>query len=283
MPSVESASATLHGKSMSTIEVTQLFTYFIKGLTPHRCDRVSLQAGHGIPGDRGFALMYADAASVESEAEVPWMRKNNFAMQADWPGLASLTCEYEPATTQLIVKQQGVQLLAEATNTSSGRDRIGAFFTGYLAALQPTATARHPEKAPLRLVGDGHSTRYPDRDPVHISLINQASLEDLSQKLGHPIDARRFRPNILLTGIPAWEELNWVGKVLRLGTAEIAIAAPINRCVNVDVNPDTGIQDCAIFAALQPTLGHRQTGVLATVIQSGTVAVGDRLIEVASS
>ncbi|MEP0872853.1 MOSC domain-containing protein [Trichocoleus desertorum AS-A10] len=268
---------------MSTIEVTHLFTYFIKGLTPHAGDRVSLQAGHGIPGDRGFALMYADAASVESEAEVPWMRKNNFAMQADWPGLASLTCEYDPVTSQLMVKQQGVQLLAEVTNTSLGRDRIGAFFTGYLAALQPTATARHPEKAPLRLVGDGNSTRYPDRDPVHISLINQASLEDLGQKLGHVVDPRRFRPNVMLTGIPAWEELRWVGKTFQLGTAQVAIAAPINRCANVDVNPDTGIQDCSIFAALQPTLGHRQTGVLATVLQSGTVTIGDRLIEVTSS
>ncbi|MBW4489330.1 MAG: MOSC domain-containing protein [Trichocoleus desertorum ATA4-8-CV12] len=267
---------------MSTIEITQLFTYFIKGLTPHVCDRVSLQAGHGIPGDRGFALMYADAGLAELSDEVPWMRKNNFAMQADWPGLASLTCEYDPATAQLVVKQQGVELLAEATNTPLGRDRISAFFTGYLAALQPTATARHPEKAPLRLVGDGNSTRYPDRDPVHISLISQASLEDLSQKLGHEVDPRRFRPNILLTGIPAWEELSWVGKTFQLGTAQVAIAAPINRCPNIDVNPDTGIQDYSIFAALQPTLGHRQTGILATVIQSGMVAIGDRLIEVPS-
>lgn len=267
---------------MSGIEITQLFTYFIKGLTPHTCDRVMLQAGHGIPGDRGFALMYADAASAESDAEVPWMRKNNFAMQADWPGLASLICEYDPATTQLTVKQQGVELLAEVTNTSVGRERIGAFFTGYLAALQPTATARHPEKAPLRLVGNGSNTRYPDRNPVHISLINQASLEDLGQKLGHSIDPRRFRSNILLTGIPAWSELDWVGKTFQLGTAEVAIAAPINRCANIDVNPDTGIQDCSIFAALQPMLGHRQTGVLATVTQSGTIAIGDRLIEVPS-
>lgn len=270
---------------MSTIEVTQLFTYFIKGLTPHRCDRVSLQAGHGIPGDRGFALLYADAIA-ESNPDlgdaVPWMRKNNFAMQNDWPGLASLACEYDPSTRQLTVKQAGVKLLAEATHTAEGRDRISAFFTGYLAALQPTASARHPEKAPLRLVGDGNSTRYPDRDPVHISLINQASLEDLGQKLGHVIDPRRFRSNILLKGIPAWEELNWVGKTFQMGTAEIAIAAPINRCLNIDVNPDTGVQDYSIFAALQPMLGHRQTGILATVTQSGTVAIGDRLMEVAS-
>jgi uncharacterized protein YcbX len=269
---------------MSTIEVTHLFTYFIKGLTPHRCDRVSLQADHGIPGDRSFALMYADAiaeASGDGEA-VPWMKKNNFAMQNDWPGLASLACEYDPTTSQLTVKQQGIELLAEATNTPKGRDRISAFFTGYLAALQPTATARHPEKAPLRFVGDGNSTRYPDRNPVHISLINQASLEDLGQKLGFEIDPRRFRPNILLQGIPAWEELNWVGKTFQMGTAEIAIAAPINRCLNIDVNPDTGAQDCSIFAALHPTLGHRQTGILATVTQSGTVSVGDRLMEVAS-
>ncbi len=264
---------------MSNIQVTQLFTYFIKGLTPHPSDRVLLQAGQGIPGDRGFALMYADAEAEGDATKTPWMKKNNFAMQNDWPGLAGLACAYDAETQQLTVHREGIELLSASTQTETDRDRIGAFFSGYLAALEPTATARHPEKAPLRLVGDGNQTRYPDREIVHISLINQASIDDLSDRLGYVVDVRRFRPNIVFTGVPAWSELDWVGKVFEVGTAEIAIAAPINRCLNIDVNPETGASDRSIFAQLQPQLGHRQTGILATVTRSGTVTVGDQLVE----
>jgi uncharacterized protein len=264
---------------MSEILVTQLFTYFIKGLTPHPSDRVLLREGQGIPGDRGFALMYTDAEAQGDAEATPWMKKNNFAMQNDWPGLAGLACDYQAETQQLTVSREGVELLSASTQTAADRDRIGAFFTGYLAALNPTATARHPEKAPLRFVGNGNATRYPDREVVHISLINQASIDDLSDRLGYVVDVRRFRPNVVFTGVPAWSELNWVGKVFKIGTAQIAIAAPINRCLNIDVNPETGESDRSIFAELQPQLGHRQTGILATVSRSGTVTLGDRLVE----
>ena len=264
---------------MSDIQITQLFTYFIKGLTPHPSDRVLLQEGQGIPGDRGFALMYADAEADGDTVTTPWMKKNNFAMQNDWPGLAGLACDYHAETQQLTVRREGIELLSASTQTAADRDRIGAFFSGYLAGLQPTATARHPEKAPLRLVGDGNRTRYPDREVVHISLINQASIDDLSDRLGYVVDVRRFRPNVVFTGVPAWSELDWVGKVFDVGTAQIAIAAPINRCLNIDVNPETGESDRSIFAQLQPQLGHRQTGILATVTRSGTVTLGDGLIE----
>lgn len=272
---------------MTSAKVKQLFIHPIKGLTPQACDRVILQAGHGIPGDRAFALMYegseGEGATLDSK-QVPWMKKNNFIMQNDWPGLAGLSCHYEATSATLRVKRQAVELLCEPTQTQTGRDRISAFFTGYLAALSPTATARHPEKAPLRLVGsaDG-STRYPDREPVHISLISQASLDAISDRVECPVDVRRFRPNIVLEGISAWEEFNWVGKEFLLGNARIAIAAPINRCLNIDVNPDTGEPDCSLFAALQSHFGHRQTGVLATISVDGSVAVGDALVECQTS
>ncbi|HEY9846883.1 MAG TPA: MOSC domain-containing protein, partial [Candidatus Caenarcaniphilales bacterium] len=131
-------------------------------------------------------------------------------------------------------------------------------------------------RAPLRLVGTNQgATRYPDREPVHISLVSQASLRHLSELIGQPIDSRRFRPNLVLEGVPAWTEMDWIGHKFQLGTAQLVIEAPINRCWNIDVNPETGEQDIPIFSLLQKHLGHRQTGVLAKIITSGTVAVGD--------
>lgn len=261
---------------MSIANVKQLFTHYVKGLSPQECDRVFLKAGHGIPGDRAFALMHGQPE--EQTEAVPWKRKQHFVMQNDWPGLAGLACHYDSQTATLAVQRAGVELLVAQTNTPAGRDRISAFFTGYLAALEPVPTARHPEHGPLQLVGNSNgTTRYPDREPVHLSLVSQASLDHLTQVAGQPIEVRRFRPNVLLEGVAAWAEMDWVGQELQLGTARIVVTAPINRCLNIDVNPQTGEPDIPLFSLLQEKLGHPQTGVLAKIITSGSVSVGDHL------
>ncbi|MEO6862353.1 MAG: MOSC domain-containing protein, partial [Microcoleus sp.] len=225
-------------------------------------------------------LMFADNPELaQMPAEnAPWKSKKSFAVQNDWPLLAALECHYQPETTVLKVKRQGVALLSAATNTAAGRDRISSFFSEYLAEMQPTKEARHPQLAPLRLVGDSSGlTRYPDREPVHISLLAQATLDELTEKANQQIDVRRFRPNIVLEGISAWSEFDWIGKQFQLGTALIEVTARINRCVNIEVNPETGDRDIPLLSLLKQELGHVQTGVLAKIINSGTVTIGDVL------
>ena len=82
---------------MTTVTVKQLFTHPVKGLTPQVCMSVALKAGHGIPGDRAFALMY-DPDVLDASPIVPWMKKQNFAMQCDWAGLAALDCHFDILT-----------------------------------------------------------------------------------------------------------------------------------------------------------------------------------------
>ncbi|AFZ14895.1 MOSC domain containing protein [Crinalium epipsammum PCC 9333] len=266
---------------MSKITIKQLFTYYIKGLTPHACESVFLKEGHGIPGDRTFALMYDDNLTDIGEAVVPWMKKKHFAVQNDWAGLAGLSCHYDVETALLTVKRHGVKLLVSATNTEVGRDNISKFFTGYLAGLTSSELARHPDHAPLRFVGDSNgSARYPDREPVHISLLSQGTLNALSDLLEQQVDVRRFRPNVVLEGVEPWEEFKWVGQEFMLGTAKIKITAPINRCLNINVHPEKGELDLPLLTKLKQHYGHVQTGVLATVLSSGFAKIGDKLINI---
>lgn len=266
---------------MTVATIKQLFTYPIKGLTPQEMSEFPLTAGHGIKGDRAFALMFADsnieAAKMPAE-NAPWMSKKYLAVQNDWPRLAALECDYQPETAVLTVKHQGVAVLSAATNTVAGRDRISTFFTEYLATIEPTKEARHPQLAPLQLVGDSSGeTRYPDRQPVHISLLSQATLDQLTAIAAQNIDVRRFRPNIVLEGMEAWSEFELIGKQFQLGTARVEVTARIGRCVNIEVNPQTGDRDIGLLSLLQQEFGHAQTGVLAKIINSGTVKIGDIL------
>jgi uncharacterized protein len=259
------------------IGVKQLYIHPFKGLSSQKCNPINLQVGYGIPGDRSFALMFKENTQYPNSTKVPWMKKHNFAMQNDWAELAALDCAYEAASGTLTIKRKGVELLVADTNSATGRDRIAAFFTGYLAGIYPSQTARHPNRSPLQLVGEYGKTRYPDREAVHISLVSQATIDHLSELAGKTVDVRRFRPNIVLDGVPAWGEFDWVGKQMQLGTARIAITARINRCLNIEVNPETGERDISLLTLLQKHFQHTQTGVLAQVIESGTVAISDNL------
>ena len=266
---------------MTLAIIKQLFTYPIKGLTPQEMSEFPLTAGHGIKGDRALALMFADsnieAAKMPAQNR-PWMSKKYLAVQNDWPGLAALECDYQPETAVLTVKRQGVAVLSAETNTVAGRDRISTFFTEYLATIEPTKEAKHPQLAPLQLVGDSSGeTRYPDRQPVHISLLSQATLDQLTAIAAQNIDVRRFRPNIVLEGMEAWSEFELIGKQFQLGTALVEVTARIGRCVNIEVNPQTGDRDIGLLSLLQQEFGHAQTGVLAKIINSGTVKIGDIL------
>jgi uncharacterized protein YcbX len=259
---------------MNNIRVEQLFIHPIKGLSPQKCDRALLQAGYGIPGDRAFALMYQEGSLNHTSTDVPWMKKQNFIMQNDWSALAALDCYYDVSSNTLTVKRKGEPLLVADTVSPDGRDRIATFFTGYLAAIHPNKGAKHPDRAPLQLVGDFGKTRYPDREAVHISLVSQATINDLSDLAGQTVDVRRFRPNIVLEGVPAWGEFDWVGQEIQIGTARIAVTARINRCLNIQVNPETGEQDIALLSLLQKHFKHTQTGVVAKIMTSGSVAIG---------
>jgi uncharacterized protein YcbX len=108
--------------------------------------------------------------------------------------------------------------------------------------------------------------------------VSAATLEDLSQVAGQPIDARRFRPNIVVEGVSAWEEFNWVGREFNIGTARILITDRLTRCPNIDVHPDKGELDIPLFSLIQKTFKHKDTGVVAKVITDGKIAVGDGLI-----
>ncbi|MCT7960302.1 MOSC domain-containing protein [Laspinema sp. D1] len=268
---------------MKEAQVKQLFSYPIKGLSPHPIQGVTLEQDYGIRGDRAFALMFLDGSDPPPPTLVPWMNKGHFAVQNDWPKLAKLECFYNAQTDCLTVRHQGVTLLEAATETPAGRDRISAFFTGFLADAKPTPEARHPHYSPLQLVGSRTGeTRYPDRAPVHISLMSQATLNELSEACEAPVDVRRFRPNILLEGIAPWEEFNGVGEEFYLGEAKIIITARIGRCANIEVDPDSGDRNLELLSVLKHRYGHLQTGVLAKIITSGSVKIGDFLTPVGS-
>jgi len=82
----------------------------------------------------------------------------------------------------------------------------------------------------------GDSTAFSDGFPL--LLISQASLDDLNQRLETPIDMRRFRPNLVVTGCEAFAEDNW--HRLRIGGQTFRVVKPCSRCAIPSIDPDSG-------------------------------------------
>lgn len=81
----------------------------------------------------------------------------------------------------------------------------------------------------------GHHTGFSDGFPM--LLLSQASLDDLSILWGAPIDVRRFRPNLVISGdCAAFAEDHWSS--LQVGELIFDLVKPCSRCVIPTLDPD---------------------------------------------
>lgn len=76
--------------------------------------------------------------------------------------------------------------------------------------------------------------------PTTIHVTVEASLRALGASLGAEVDVRRFRSNIHLElDAEPWAELDWIGRRLRVGAAELEIVEPCKRCAIPTRDPQT--------------------------------------------
>ena len=111
-----------------------------------------------------------------------------------------------------------------------------------------------------------------------ISIINLASVAELENAAGAPVDPLRFRGNLLVKGWPAWREFDLLGETIAIGPkARLKVVKRIVRCAATEVDPDTGIRDLPIPKTIMDTWGHADCGVYAEVIEGGPIAQRDTI------
>jgi len=85
-------------------------------------------------------------------------------------------------------------------------------------------------------------------------------------------DARRLRPNLIVGGVDGLDERGWEGRVLRIGSALIALADLRGRCVMTTFDPDTLEQDRGVLRDIVRRFDGR-LALNADVIQGGALRV----------
>ncbi|HEX5756329.1 MAG TPA: MOSC domain-containing protein [Arenimonas sp.] len=75
-------------------------------------------------------------------------------------------------------------------------------------------------------------------DGYPLLLLSQGAVDALSQRVGRPMDARRFRPNLIVSGTAPHAEDNW--RRVRIGGIRFDVVKPCVRCVFTTVDPERG-------------------------------------------
>ena len=250
--------------------ITALYRYPVKGLTAEALDAVELSSVHGFVGDRMVAIRRTARHSAAPEYGLP---KNHFLMLMRDESLALLDCQFIHHKTELIISKSGKVLVAAPIQTAEGRKRIEKFFYEYLGDDSLNPMVVHSEDRKFTDI-----SRISDEKMRAISLINVNSVKALEQVIGRQVDLRRFRANIYFSGVPAWQELNWVGKAISIGEARAEVVMRTTRCAATQVNPDTGDRDLNVPKLLHQHFGHRDMGIYAEISRTGNVAIGDQMV-----
>ena len=246
-------------------EITGLYRYPVKGLTPEPLQQVTLKVGQTLPADRRYAIENGPSG-FDPTAPV-WLPKTYYLMLMRHERLAGLRAHFEDETHLLTIRR-GSEVVAQGElETAEGRSAIEGFFARNFAD-----ELKGPPKI---LAGGGHS--FSDNARKVVSIVNLGSIKVIEDMLGATVHPLRFRANLYVRGWPAWHEFELVGQTLAIGDTRLKVVKTITRCAAVNVDPDSGARDLTIPQALMQRFGHNECGIYAEVIAGGDIAIGDAI------
>jgi uncharacterized protein len=215
----------------------RLFVYPVKSAAGIECESVQL-GPQGFRHDREW--MIVDPAG-------------RFITQREEPRLALLSTAIEAGSLRLSIPQrQGIRVAldhgGDAVSVQVWSAHCQAFDAGAEAAQflsdylgRPLKLVRFDPSQPRLCearwtAGRQISTFFSDGYPLLV--LSQASITDLAARVGTHLPVQRFRPNILLEGVPAYAEDE--ASVLDCGAASLQLTKACTRCAITTIDHETG-------------------------------------------
>ena len=228
-------------------KILQLARYPVKSMRGESLSATTLTL-QGVPEDRRYAFVQAASRSAFpwlTARQIPDLLRYKPAVEAEEPGEVVVAVT-TPDGRKLPIDSEE---LGREIETRSGRV--------------------------LFLLHDGRGSY----DAAPISLISRQTVACIAEESGTEVNPWRFHPNLLvdLQDGAAFEELNWVGRILRIGdTARVATTEADQRCVMITLDPETAISSPSVLRSVVQQ--HNQcAGVYGTILTPGEVRIGDAI------
>lgn len=239
--------------------LAQIWRYPVKSHGREAIASARLTAGECLPGDRIWAIAH-DASKADNSA---WSSCSGFTRVASSPALAAIRSELHEDGQTITLSHPAQDTLTVVPDMQP--DTL-------LDWVRPlTAKDRAAPARVIRVPGRGMT----DSDYPSLTIGNLASHRAVEGRLGRPLQVERWRANLWLDDMPAWEEFDWIGREIQIGAATLRIVERTGRCAAPSANPDTGRRDTDLLSFLDQQWQHTDFCVHAEVTQSGPIAIGD--------
>lgn len=198
----------------------------------------------GLDGDRRWMLvdegtgrfLTQRAVASMSQLSAVWNEAGGLTLSA--PGLGTL---HVPLPSDDEQQRRGVIIWRDTLRVPDAGDEAAAWVSAFIG--KPTRLV-HVPVALARTTAAGYGKdddKVAFADGFPLLLIGQASLQDLSNRVGRSLEMLRFRPNLVIEGAEAYAEDGW--KRIRVGDVEFRVVKPCSRCIMTTVDPQTGERD----------------------------------------
>jgi len=115
-------------------------------------------------------------------------------------------------------------------------------------------------------------------DAAPISIVFDTWVREISQGLGRALDYRRWRPNFFVRAAEDFRllETDLPGAQIEMGSALLRVRKPIERCVTITYDVETGESSPDVLQYTAQERGNR-FGIYCDVELAGDVRTGDAL------
>jgi uncharacterized protein YcbX len=243
---------------------------------------------------RGIRVDAARVVRRGFEYDRRWMivdESGRFISQRELPALCRVTTSLETDGIRLAIDGHGEQRLPFTLEegrelgvsvwSHSGPGIVHEAGSGWLSdALGQRCSLvcmpeRHQRAVNPERAEPGDIVSFADGYPFLV--ISEASLADLNSRLASPLEMRRFRPSIVVSGVPAFAEDEW--RRVRIGALTFRGVKRCDRCVVTTQDPDSGVsgqEPLATLAKYRKSDGKVRFGMNLIHDGEGDLAVGDR-------
>jgi len=247
---------------VSMARLASIHRYPVKGFGAQDLLAADLRPGQGIPFDRCLAITNGERAITGGGEWTPCQAFVRLTKNPNLPGYG-LAFD-EAANTATLLGPDGRAVAVHGGGASGSEKALAGWF-----APGPLGPPRAVARSRSGVAG------YWDHGDAALSIINLATVATLERSAGRPITPMRFRANLYVAGLPPFQELAFIGRLVRIGEAVLEVLRPTDRCRATSVDPATGDTSLNVPALLARTQGHIYCGVYARVVRAGRITPGD--------